>query len=148
MYHNNNLDKQMKQIIEKLSFNTSAENILEITSQILGSINSFNLNNGLINLSVLHTSCSLMVQENADSTVLLDIKNFLKKIAPECEGYNHCTEGPDDMPAHLKTLLTQTNVTLSLKKKKLILGTWQGIFLIEHRKQNRSRDVMFHFIGE
>ena len=138
----------MKQIIEKLSFNTKAENVLEITNEIFDSINSFNLSSGLINLSVLHTSCSLMVQENADSSVLLDIKNFLNKIAPECDSYNHSTEGPDDMPAHLKTLLTQTNITLSLKKKKLILGTWQGIFLIEHRKQNRSRDIMFHFIGE
>ena len=138
----------MKQIIEKLSFNTSASNILEITNQILDSISSFDLNSGLINLSVLHTSCSLMVQENADSTVLQDIKNFLNKIAPENQGYFHNTEGSDDMPAHLKTLLTQTNITLSLKKKKLILGTWQGIFLIEHRKQNKSRDVVFHFVGE
>ena len=138
----------MKQIIEKLSFNTKAENVLEITNEIFDSINSFNLCSGLINLSVLHTSCSLMVQENADSSVLLDIKNFLNKIAPECDSYNHSTVGPDDMPAHLKTLLTQTNITLSLKKKKLILGTWQGIFLVEHRKQNRSRDIMFHFIGD
>ena len=107
----------MKQIIEKLSFNTKAENVLEITNEIFDSINSFNLCSGLINLSVLHTSCSLMVQENADSSVLLDIKNFLNKIAPECDSYNHSTEGPDDMPAHLKTLLTQTNITLSLKKK-------------------------------
>ncbi len=138
----------MKQVIEKLRFNTSAGNILEITNQILDSISSFDLNSGLINLSVLHTSCSLMVQENADSTVLQDIKNFLNKIAPENQGYFHNTEGSDDMPAHLKTLLTQTNITLSLKKKKLILGTWQGIFLIEHRKQNKSRDVVFHFVGE
>ena len=138
----------MKQVIEKLRFNTSASNILEITNQILDSISSFDLNSGLINLSVLHTSCSLMVQENADSTVLQDIKNFLNKIAPENQGYFHNTEGSDDMQRHLKTLLTQTNITLSLKKKKLILGTWQGIFLIEHRKQNKSRDVVFHFVGE
>ena len=109
----------MKQVIEKLRFNTSASNILEITNQILDSISSFDLNSGLINLSVLHTSCSLMVQENADSTVLQDIKNFLNKIAPENQGYFHNTEGSDDMPAHLKTLLTQTNITLSLKKKKI-----------------------------
>ena len=88
----------MKQVIEKLRFNTSASNILEITNQILDSISSFDLNSGLINLSVLHTSCSLMVQENADSTVLQDIKNFLNKIAPENQGYFHNTEGSDDMP--------------------------------------------------
>tara|TARA_B100000035_G_scaffold246296_1_gene214962 strand:- start:53 stop:469 length:417 start_codon:yes stop_codon:yes gene_type:complete len=138
----------MKQIIEKLTFNTNAGNILEITEKILEKINILNLNSGLINLSILHTSCSLMIQENADNTVLVDIKNYLNKIVPENTNYVHSTEGPDDMPAHLKTLLTQTNLTLSLKNKNLILGTWQGIFLIEHRKQNKIRDVMFHFLGE
>ena len=138
----------MKQIIEKLTFNTNAGNILEITQKILEKINILNLNSGLINLSILHTSCSLMIQENADNTVLVDIKNYLNKIVPENTNYAHSTEGPDDMPAHLKTLLTQTNLTLSLKNKNLILGTWQGIFLIEHRKQNKIRDVMFHFLGE
>ena len=138
----------MKQIIEKLTFNTDAGNILEITEKILEKINILNLNSGLINLSILHTSCSLMIQENADNTVLVDIKNYLNKIVPENTNYVHSTEGPDDMPAHLKTLLTQTNLTLSLKNKNLILGTWQGIFLIEHRKQNKIRDVMFHFLGE
>lgn len=138
----------MKQIIEKLTFNTNAGNILEITEKILEKINILNLNSGLINLSILHTSCSLMIQENADNTVLVDIKNYLNKIVPENTNYAHSTEGPDDMPAHLKTLLTQTNLTLSLKNKNLILGTWQGIFLIEHRKQNKIRDVMFHFLGE
>ena len=138
----------MKQIIEKLTFNTDAGNILEITEKILEKINILNLNSGLINLSILHTSCSLMIQENADNTVLVDIKNYLNKIVPENTNYVHSTEGPDDMPAHLKTLLTQTNLTLSLKNKNLILGTWQGIFLIEHRKQNKIRDIMFHFLGE
>ena len=138
----------MKQIIEKLTFNTDAGNILEITEKILEKINILNLNSGLINLSILHTSCSLMIQENADNTVLVDIKNYLNKIVPENTNYAHSTEGPDDMPAHLKTLLTQTNLTLSLKNKNLILGSWQGIFLIEHRKQNKIRDVMFHFLGE
>ena len=138
----------MKQIIEKLTFNTDAGNILEITERILEKINILNLNSGLINLSILHTSCSLMIQENADNTVLVDIKNYLNEIVPENTNYAHSAEGSDDMPAHLKTLLTQTNLTLSLKNKNLILGTWQGIFLIEHRKQNKIRDVMFHFLGE
>ena len=138
----------MKQIIKKISFNTTQDQILEITSKIKKFINEFNLNKGLINLSILHTSGSLMVQENADNTVLTDIKNYLNKIAPENEFYTHNAEGPDDMPAHLKTLLTQTNITLSLENKNLILGTWQGIFLIEHRKQNKIRHLMFHFIGE
>ncbi len=138
----------MKQIIEKISFNTIGEQILEITKEINKLIENLNLNNGLVNLSILHTSCSLMVQENADNTVLIDIKNYLNEIAPVNKNYAHNTEGADDMPAHLKTLLTQTNITLSLKNKKMILGTWQGIFLIEHRRQNKLRNLMFHFIGE
>ena len=95
----------MKQIIKKISFNTTQDQILEITSKIKKFINEFNLNKGLINLSILHTSCSLMVQENADNTVLTDIKNYLNKIAPENEFYTHNAEGPDDMPAHLKTFI-------------------------------------------
>ena len=138
----------MKQIIEKMSFKTVGEQIIEITDEISQLIGNLQLNSGLINLSILHTSCSLMVQENADNTVLTDIKNYLNEIAPVNKKYAHNTEGDDDMPAHLKTLLTQTNLTLSLKNKKLILGTWQGIFLIEHRSQNKIRNVMFHFIGE
>ena len=111
----------MKQIIEKISFNTIGEQILEITKEINKLIENLNLNNGLVNLSILHTSCSLMVQENADNTVLIDIKNYLNEIAPVNKNYAHNTEGADDMPAHLKTLLTQTNITLSLKNKKMIL---------------------------
>ena len=106
------------------------------------------ISNGLLNLSVLHTSCSLMIQENADNTVIMDIRSFLDKIAPEEFNYFHNTEGPDDMPAHLKTLLTQTNLTLSIKEKELILGSWQGIFLLEHRDANKKRNVFFHLIGD
>ena len=138
----------MKQIIEKISFSSQASSILDITDKIIEFIKLNNLDTGLVNLSILHTSCSLMVQENADKSVLMDIIDYLNKIAPENQDYFHNTEGSDDMPAHLKTLITQTNITLSLKNKNLILGTWQGIFLIEHRKQNKIRDVMFHFLGE
>ena len=105
------------------------------------------IENGLLNLSVLHTSCSLLIQENADPSVQLDIKNFLEEIAPE-KNYIHNSEGPDDMPAHLKSLLTQSHLSLSFKNKKLILGTWQGIFLLEHRVSNKIRTVQLHFIGD
>ena len=138
----------MKQIIEKVSFHTTGEQILEITDEIVKRIDNLRLSSGLLNLSILHTSCSLMIQENADNTVLTDIKNYLNEIVPTNKNYAHNTEGIDDMPAHLKTLLTQTNLTLSLKNRKLILGTWQGIFLIEHRSQNKVRNIMFHFLGE
>ena len=137
----------MKQFIEKITFKTKKSEILNITRIIEDTIKKSDINDGLLNLSILHTSCSLLIQENADSTVMEDIKNFLKRIAPE-DNYLHDTEGPDDMPAHLKSLLTQSNLTMSIKNKKIILGTWQGIFLLEHRYQQKNRELFFHLLGE
>ena len=137
----------MPQVFKKLKFNSSQKNFIEITSDIKKELETLNLQNGLINISVLHTSCSLLIQENADPSVQLDIKNFLEEIAPE-KNYIHSSEGADDMPAHLKSLLTQTHISLSFKDKKLILGTWQGIFLLEHRVSDKIRQVQLHFIGD
>ena len=137
----------MKQFIEKITFKTKKCEILNITETIENKIEESDINDGLLNLSILHTSCSLMIQENADITVLKDIKNFLMRIAPE-DNYLHGTEGPDDMPAHLKSLLTQSNLTMSIKNKKILLGTWQGIFLLEHRYQPKNRELFFHLLGE
>ena len=137
----------MPQVFKKLTFNSSQKNFIEITSDIKRELEKLNLQNGLINISVLHTSCSLLIQENADPSVQLDIKNFLEEIAPE-KNYIHNSEGADDMPAHLKSLLTQTHISLSFKDKKLILGTWQGIFLLEHRVSDKVRHVQLHFIGD
>ena len=137
----------MSQVFKKLIFNSSQKNFIEITSDIERELETLDMQNGLINLSVLHTSCSLLIQENADPSVQLDIKNFLEEIAPE-KNYLHSSEGADDMPAHLKSLLTQTHISLSFKDKKLILGTWQGIFLLEHRVSDKIRYVQLHFIGD
>ena len=137
----------MPQVFKKLTFNSSQKNFIEITSDIKRELETLNMHNGLINISVLHTSCSLLIQENADPSVQLDIKNFLEEIAPE-KNYIHNSEGADDMPAHLKSLLTQTHISLSFKDKKLILGTWQGIFLLEHRVSDKVRHVQLHFIGD
>ena len=137
----------MPQVFKKLTFNSSQKNFIEITSDIKRELETLNMQNGLINISVLHTSCSLLIQENADPSVQLDIKNFLEEIAPE-KNYIHNSEGADDMPAHLKSLLTQTHISLSFKDKKLILGTWQGIFLLEHRVSDKIRYVQLHFIGD
>ena len=137
----------MPQVFKKLTFNSSQKNFIEITSDIKRELETLKMQNGLINISVLHTSCSLLIQENADPSVQLDIKNFLEEIAPE-KNYIHSSEGADDMPAHLKSLLTQTHISLSFKDKKLILGTWQGIFLLEHRVSDRIRSVQLHFIGD
>ena len=137
----------MPQVFKKLTFNSSQKNFIEITSDIKRELDTLNMQNGLINISILHTSCSLLIQENADPSVQLDIKNFLEEIAPE-KNYIHSSEGADDMPAHLKSLLTQTHISLSFKDKKLILGTWQGIFLLEHRVSDKVRYVQLHFIGD
>ena len=137
----------MPQVFKKLTFNSSQKNFIENTSDIKKELEILDMQNGLINFSVLHTSCSLLIQENADPSVQLDIKNFLEEIAPE-KNYIHSSEGADDMPAHLKSLLTQTHISLSFKNKKLILGTWQGIFLLEHRVSDKIRHVQLHFIGD
>ena len=137
----------MKQFIEKIIFKTRGSEILNITKTVEDTVKKTDIENGLLNLSILHTSCSLMIQENADSTVMSDVKNFLKKIAPE-GNYLHDTEGKDDMPAHLKSLITQSNLTISIKNKKIILGSWQGIFLLEHRYHPKNRELFFHILGE
>ena len=137
----------MPQVFKKLTFNSSRKNFIEITSDIKRELDTLKMQNGLVNISVLHTSCSLLIQENADPSVQLDIKNFLEEIAPE-KNYIHSSEGADDMPAHLKSLLTQTHISLSFKDQKLILGTWQGIFLLEHRVSDKVRHVQLHFIGD
>jgi len=137
----------LKQFIEKIKVQTKAFEILNISNKIDDLVKQSKIVNGLLNLSVLHTSCSLLIQENADSTVLMDIRKFLDEVAPE-KDYFHDTEGPDDMPAHLKTLLTQTNLTISVKNKLIVLGVWQGIFLLEHRQSGKNREVFFHLMGE
>ena len=138
----------MLQVFKKLVIKTTPFEIVNITHDIYDQINTCDIKNGLVNLSILHTSCSLMIQENADPSVLKDISSFLERIAPEGDYYLHNTEGPDDMPAHLKSLITQTHISLSLKDKKIILGTWQGIYLLEHRASSRKREILVHILGE
>ena len=137
----------MSHIFETLSFETENKTSLEITSEIKNVIRINSVKNGILILSILHTSCSLLVQENADKSVQEDIRNFLEEIAPE-RNYTHNSEGPDDMPAHLKTLLTQTHLSLSIMNGKLILGNWQGIFLLEHRINKKTRHVNLHILKE
>jgi len=137
----------MLQLFKKIKIKTEPFEIINITDKVISLCNETKINSGLINLTILHTSCSLAIQENADPAVLLDILNFLKKVAPE-GNYNHDTEGPDDMPAHLKSLITQTNISLSLVNKNIMLGMWQGIYLLEHRASSMEREVLFHLIGE
>ena len=135
-------------IVEQVSFKTEGYQIINITEKIQELVNLYEFNKGLVNLSILHTSASLIVQENASKDVLDDIRTFLSNLAPESTNYLHNEEGLDDMPSHLKTLITNTNVTMSVASNKLLLGVWQGIYLCEWRKHGQTRSVIAHLLGE
>ena len=137
------------QYFEEFSIKTNGNKLIKITEKILNFVDSSEISNGIINISILHTSASLIIQENADDDVQKDILNFYDKLVPMEENlYIHNTEGKDDMPAHIKSTLTNSNLTLSIKNNKLILGTWQGIYLFEHRIEQQLRKVFLHIIGE
>ena len=135
-------------IIEQVSFKTEEYQIVNITEKIQELVHRHEFKKGLANLSILHTSASLVVQENASKDVLNDIRAFLSNLVPESANYLHDVEGPDDMPAHLKTLLTNTNLTVSVVSSKLLLGVWQGIYLCEWRKYGQTRSIIVHLLGE
>ena len=139
---------QFMNIIEQLSFKTDGYQIINITENIEELVRRHEFKKGLVNLSILHTSASLTVQENASKDVLKDISAFLSNLAPESANYLHDVEGADDMPAHLKTLITNTNLTVSVVSNKLVLGVWQGIYLCEWRKFGRTRSIIVHLLGE
>ena len=139
---------QFMNIIEQLSFKTDGYQIVNITENIQELVQRHEFKKGLVNLSILHTSASLTVQENASEDVLKDISTFLSNLAPESANYLHDVEGADDMPAHLKTLITNTNLTVSVVSNKLMLGVWQGIYLCEWRKFGRTRSIVVHLLGE
>ena len=137
------------QSFEELSIKTSGNRLIKITEKILNFVDRSKISNGIINISILHTSASLIIQENADDDVLKDILNFYDKLVTMDKYlYIHNTEGKDDMPAHIKSTLTNSNLTLSIKNNKLILGTWQGIYLFEHRIEQQIRKVFLHLLGE
>ena len=139
----------MKQEFYNLQINTNGQKLYEFTNQTIKWIEKNKFKNGMVNLSIQHTSASLIVQENADPDVQTDLLNYFDKMAPmNDELYIHTTEGKDDMPAHIKSSLTNNQISLSVKNGKLLLGTWQGIYLFEHRLNPQSRTVIHHFLGE
>ena len=139
----------MKQEFYNLVLQTNGQKLYEFTDSTLNWIKKNNFKNGMINLSVQHTSASLIVQENADPDVQTDLISYYDKLAPmNNELYIHTVEGKDDMPAHIKSSLTNNQIALSLKNTELLLGTWQGIFLFEHRIEAQRRTIIHHFIGE
>jgi len=139
----------MRQLLETLEIQTNGQRLVEITDKITNVVHQSNINTGIINLSILHTSSSLLVQENADPDVVKDLLSYFDKLVPMNPAlYIHGAEGKDDMPAHIKTALTQTHLTLSIHNTNLVLGTWQGIYLFEHRLQPHLRKVLLHIMGE
>ena len=131
-----------------LNISTTGQKLYEFTDKTLGWISKKNFQNGMINISIQHTSASLIVQENADSDVQKDLINYFNKLVPMNDDlYIHTTEGKDDMPAHIKSALTNNQISLSLKNGKLLIGTWQGLYLFEHRLNPHIRTVVHHFIG-
>ena len=139
----------MKQFFKDINLNTNGQKLIDFTDEVLEFVKSSKINNGILNLSILHTSASLIIQENADSDVQSDLLNFFDKLVPmDPKLYVHGIEGKDDMPAHIKTALTNTHLTLSIKNSKMILGTWQGIYLFEHRTNQQNRTVFSHIIGD
>ena len=132
-----------------LELKTNGQKLYEFTQNTIDWINKYNFKNGIINLSIQHTSASLIVQENADPDVQKDLLNHFNKLAPMDKNlYIHNSEGEDDMPAHIKSALTNNQISLSIKDNELLLGTWQGLYLFEHRIEEHKRKIIHHFIGD
>ncbi len=149
----------MEQIFSKLKFITDGEGFIDITNELNLFIKDNDFDSGILNLTSLHTSCSLTINENADPNVLKDLKKYMQSIVPyDCYSslsksserihYEHYQEGADDMPAHIKTSLTNTNLSLSFQKSGIILGTWQAVYLWEHRFNRKERNISVHIIGK
>ena len=139
----------MKQKFFNLNINTTGHRLYEFTDQTINWIEKSNFKNGILNISIQHTSASLIVQENADPDVQKDLLNYFDKLVPmDNKLYIHTLEGKDDMPAHIKSALTNNQISLSIKNSKLLLGTWQGLYLFEHRIKSQNRILIHHFIGE
>jgi secondary thiamine-phosphate synthase enzyme len=131
-----------------LKIKTNGLRLYEFTSEIISWIKLNEFKNGLLNISIQHTSASLIVQENADSDVQTDLINYFDNLVPmNSDLYIHTAEGKDDMPAHIKSALTNNQISLSIKESKLLLGTWQGIYLFEHRINQQERIVILHYLG-
>ena len=139
----------MQQKTHHISVNTHGRKLYDITPQVITWVNSSGLETGLITLYIQHTSASLLINENYDHDVLVDMEAFFNRLVPDGDSlFIHTVEGPDDMPAHIRTALTQTSLSIPLVEGRAALGQWQGIFLYEHRHVQSARRVIFHLIGE
>ena len=138
----------MEQVFHEIKIKTRGQGLYNFTDQAISWLNKQKISNGILNINILHTSASLVTQENADPDVLDDLKNFFERLVPmNNKLYKHTTEGKDDMPAHIKSALTSSQITLSIKNKKIMLGTWQALYLFEHRLEKHTRLLSLHLIG-
>ena len=138
----------MEQEFFNIEIETDGIQLYEFTNKVFNWIKLNNFKNGILNISILHTSASLIVQENADPDVQTDlIKYFDKLVSMDNNLYIHTAEGKDDMPAHIKSALTNNQISLSIKESKLLLGIWQGIYLFEHRTSPQNRRIILHYLG-
>ena len=138
----------MKQTEYQFSVSTKGRGIYAISNKVESWVQNQNIRSGLLTLFIPHTSASLLIQENADPDVQDDLIDYFNKIVPMNDNYKHIAEGIDDMPSHIKSAMTNNQISLSIKDEKLLLGTWQGLFLFEHRIENQNRSIIHHFIGE
>lgn len=139
-------------MIETVSISTSGPGLFEFTRQANDFVSRAGMSDGLLTVFVRHTSCSLLIQENADPDVQTDLKNFFRRLVPHSDDPSmswivHDMEGPDDMPAHIKAALTQTSIGIPVQEGRMMLGTWQGLYLFEHRDRPHTRQVVFHMAG-
>lgn len=139
----------MRQLNSSLSVNTHGRRIYDITGEVKSWAQAGGMNTGLLTLYIRHTSASLLINENYDPDVVDDLERFFARLVPDGDAlFRHTSEGPDDMPAHVRTALTQVSLSIPLVEGKLALGTWQGIFLFEHRHEPYTRRVVMHLMGE
>jgi secondary thiamine-phosphate synthase enzyme len=139
----------MRQALDTLTVKTRGTGLIEITAQVAHVVETSGMRDGLVTVYCRHTSASLVIQENADPDVQHDLQAFFRRLVPEGDPlFIHTTEGPDDMPAHVKAALTQTSLSIPLSQGRMLLGTWQGIYLFEHRSQPHTRQILVHVSGE
>ncbi|HRF08081.1 MAG TPA: secondary thiamine-phosphate synthase enzyme YjbQ [Xanthobacteraceae bacterium] len=138
----------MRQAVHSLSISSRGRGLYEFTREVRQWLEREKFSTGLLTIYCRHTSASLLIQENADPDVQTDLQNYFEELAPESERYIHSAEGPDDMPAHLRAALTQTSLSIPIVEGDLVLGTWQGIYLFEHRTRPHRREIVLHVIGE
>jgi secondary thiamine-phosphate synthase enzyme len=139
----------MRQLNTTIRIDTRGRGLTDITDRVIDWVERSKLRDGLLTLFIRHTSASLLIQENADPEVLRDLERFFARLVPDGDPmFRHDAEGPDDMPAHVRTALTQVQLSVPLVNGRLALGTWQGIYLCEHRTSGHSREVVLHLIGD